>query len=87
VPNNASNKLRVRILNDDGSCLKDGDEIAFVDRSTVNGVDYYLQRWPSGSWKDYLYMWSNSIGDNETFTVHMGDAQKQDFTPNLRYVQ
>ena len=86
-PNNASNKLRIRILNDDGSCLKDGDEIAFVDRSTVNGVDYYLQRWPSGSWKDYLYMWSNSIGDNETFTVHMGDAQKQDFTPNLRYVQ
>lgn len=86
-PNNASNKLRVRILNDDGSCLKDGDEVAFVDRSTVNGVDYYLQRWPSGSWKDYLYMWSNSVGNNETFTVHMGEAQKQDFTPNLRYVQ
>ncbi len=86
-PDNASNKLRVRILNDDGDCLKDGDEIAFVDRSTVNGVDYYLQRWPSGSWKDYLYMWSNSVGDNEIFTVHMGEAEKQDFTPNLRYVQ
>ena len=41
----------------------------------------------SGSWKDYLYMWSNSVGNNETFTVHMGEAQKQDFTPNLRYIQ
>src|SRR5690554_1401633 len=86
-PNNSSNKLRIRILNDDGDCLKNGDEIAFVDRSTVNGGDYYLQRWPSGSWKDYLYMWSNSVGNNETFTVHMGEAQKQDFTPNLRYIQ
>src|SRR5690554_355735 len=86
-PNNSSNKLRIRILNDDGDCLKNGDEIAFVDRSTVNGVDYYLQRWPSGSWKDYLYMWSKSVGNNETFTVHMGEAQKQDFTPNLRYIQ
>ena len=35
-PNNSSNKLRIRILNDDGDCLKNGDEIAFVDRSTVN---------------------------------------------------
>ena len=86
-PDNASNKLRIRILNDDGDCLKDGDQIAFVDRSTVNGVDYFLQRWPSGSWQDYLYLWSNSVGDNETFTVHMGQGEKQDFTPNLRYAQ
>jgi sphingomyelin phosphodiesterase len=83
----ASNKLRIRILNDDGDCLKDGDQIAFVDRSTVNGQDYFLQRWPSGSWQDYLYLWSDTIGDNETFTIHMGQAQKQDFTPNLRYGQ
>lgn len=86
-PDNASNKLRVRILNDDGDCLKNGDQIAFVDRSTVNGVDYYLQRWPSGSWQDYLYLWSNTVGDNETFTVHMGQAEKQNFAPSLRYAQ
>lgn len=84
-PNNASNKLRIRILNDDGDCLKNGDQIAFVDRSTVNGVDYFLQRWPNGTWQDYLYLWSDSVGDNETFTVHMGEPHKQDFTPNLRY--
>lgn len=84
---NASNKLRIRILNDDGDCLKNGDQIAFVDRSTVNGTDYYLQRWPSGSWQDHLFLWSNSIGDNETFTIHMGQAEKQDFSQNLRYVQ
>lgn len=86
-PDDASNKLRIRILNDDGDCLQNGDQVAFVDRSSANGVDYYLQRWPSGSWQDYLYLWSNSVGDNETFTVHMGQAQKQDFTPNLRYAQ
>ena len=84
-PDNASNKLRVRILNDDGDCLKDGDQIAFVDRSTVNGVDYFLQRWPSGTWQDHLYLWSNSIGDNETFTVHMKAAEKKNFIPDLRY--
>lgn len=85
--NDASNKLRIRILNDDGDCLKDGDEIAFVDRNTVNGYDYYLQRWPSGSWQDYFFLWSSSVGNNETFTVHMGEATKQDWSSKLRYAQ
>ena len=85
---NASNKLRIRILNDNnGDCLKNGDQVAFVDRSTVNGVDYFLQSWPSGSWQDHLYLWSNAVGDNETFTIHMGDAEKQDFSAKLRYAQ
>jgi sphingomyelin phosphodiesterase len=85
--NDASNKLRIRILNDDGDCLKNGDQVAFVDRNTVNGYDYYLQRWPSGSWQDYFFLCSNSIGDNETFTVNMGQAQKQDWSSKLRYAQ
>lgn len=84
---NASNKLRIRILNDDGDCLKNGDQVVFVDRDTVSGKDYYLQRWPSGSWTDHLYMWSGSVGANETFTVEMGVGQKQDWTSKLRYVQ
>ena len=85
--NDASNKLRIRILNDDGDCLKNGDQVVFVDRSTVNGVDYYLQRWPSGSWVDHFYMWSSSIGANETFTVHMGEPAYQDWSSKLRYAQ
>ncbi|WP_420591815.1 sphingomyelin phosphodiesterase [Bacterioplanoides sp.] len=85
--NDASNKLRIRILNDDGDCLKNGDKVAFVDRSTVNGQDYYVQRWPSGSWKDYMFMWSGSVGANETFTVEMGEGQKQDWSSKLRYAQ
>jgi sphingomyelin phosphodiesterase len=84
-PDNASNKLRLRILNDDGDCLKDGDQITFVDRNTLDGKDYYLQRWSSGSWQDYLYLNSSTIGDNETFIIHMGQAVKQDFSANLRY--
>ena len=56
-----------------------------LNQITVNGVDYFLQRWPNGTWQDYLYLWSDSVGDNETFTVHMGEPHKQDFTPNLRY--
>ncbi|WP_420591814.1 sphingomyelin phosphodiesterase [Bacterioplanoides sp.] len=84
--NDASNKLRIRILNDDGDCLKNGDKVAFVDRSTVNGTDYYVQRWPSGSWKDYMFMWSGSVGANETFTVEMGEGQKQDWSSKLRYL-
>jgi len=84
---NASNKLRLRILNDDGDCLKGGDKVAFVDRSTVNGSDYYLQRWPSGSWTDHLYLWSDSVGDNETFTVEMPAGKKQDWSTKLRYAQ
>jgi len=84
---NASNKLRLRILNDDGDCLKNGDQVVFVDRDTVSGKDYYLQRWPSGSWTDHLYLWSGSVGANETFTVEMGVGQKQDWSAKLRYAQ
>lgn len=85
--NNASDKLRIRILNDEGGCLKDSDEIVFVDRDTVSGQDYYLQRWPTGAWQDYFFLWSSEIGDNETFRVSMGQAQKQDWSSKLRYSQ
>jgi len=85
--NDASNKLRIRILNDDGDCLKDGDKVVFVDRSTVSGADYYLQRWPSGSWTDHLFLWSSSVGDNETFSVHMTAPEYQDWSAKLRYAE
>lgn len=65
----ATNKLRLLIQNDHGGCLKSGDEVVFMDRDTRSGSDYYLTRWASGSWTDYLFMWSSSIGANETFVV------------------
>lgn len=82
----ASNKLRISIVNDDGDCLKNGDQISFVDRDTVSGKDYYMQRWTSGSWTDYMFLWSSSQGSNETFTVEMEKTPEyQQWGHLLRY--
>lgn len=84
--NDASNKLRMLILNDHGGCLKENDKVAFIDRNTSTGRDYYLTRWASGSWQDYLFMWSSSIGANETFSVQgVKDHQYQQWTDKLIY--
>ena len=89
--NDPSNRLRVRILNDDGDCLKHGDQVAFIDGNTLTaGIpDYALTVWPTGSWKNYIFLWSDidSISDNETFTIEMNAPQFEDWSNQLRYVR
>ncbi|MBS9780176.1 MAG: hypothetical protein KGV51_06080, partial [Moraxellaceae bacterium] len=83
--NDSSDRLRIRILNDDGDCLKNGDEIAFYDTSTVNGKKYFLQRRAYGKDTDKLYLWSKKVGDNATFIIEMAEGKKQDWTSKLNY--
>jgi sphingomyelin phosphodiesterase len=84
--NDASNQLRLILANDQGGCLKDGDEVLFVDRDTVSGRDYYLQRWLSGSWKDHLYLWSSTQSGAERFRVHLLQTPSyEDWSASLRY--
>ncbi len=83
----SSNKLRLENLSRGAAeCLQDGDTVAFRDQSTVSGSDYYLRRWPSGSWANHLYLWSGSIGADEKFRVRvLGTPVYQDWSPWLRY--
>ena len=87
--NDASNRLRIRILNDHGKCLKNGDQVAFIDGDTLNaGIpDYALKVWPGGGWKDYLFLETpvNQIGAFETFTVEMGTPAFENWSQQLRY--
>ncbi|MET1076717.1 MAG: sphingomyelin phosphodiesterase [Pseudomonas sp.] len=83
---NGSNQLRVVLPNDHGGCLKDGDEVSFLDRDTVSGRDYYLQRWPSGTWQDHLYLWANGPAGAERFKVKMlRPPVYDDWSALLRY--
>jgi len=84
--NNASNQLRLQLPSDHGGCLKDGDDVVFLDRDTVSGRDYYLQRWLSGTWKDHLYLWSSTQSGAERFRVKLlRSAQYDNWKPLLRY--
>lgn len=89
--NDPSNRLRVRILNDDGDCLKNGDQVAFIDGDTLNtgAPDYALRVWPDGTWQNHIYLWTdvNSIGSEQTFTVEMGAPLHEDWSNQLRYAQ
>lgn len=83
----SSDRLRlVNLSRAADQCLQDGDIVAFRDRNTTNGADYYLKRWPSGSWANHVYLWSGSIGNDEKFRVRGISAPSyQDFAPYLRY--
>lgn len=74
--NDGSNQLRIKILDDEGQCLKPDDRVAFLDRDTRSGKDYYITRWPTDSWKNYLFLWGRSVGKNETF-IFQGMAQPE----------
>lgn len=81
-----TNQLRLHIAGDDGDCLKDGDQIYLEDRDTSSGEDYYVQRWPSGSWTDHVFLWSDSVGSNETWTVYLPrEPQHEDWFPMLNF--
>lgn len=83
----SSNQLRVENLSRGASeCLQDGDTVAFRDKSTVSGTDYYLKRWPSGSWANHVYLWSSSIGTDEKFRIRvLSNPAYQSWAPYLRY--
>lgn len=67
-----------------GECLQDGDTVAFMAR--VGLTDYYVKRWPSGSWANHIYVWSSSIGTDEKFRVRLfSQPVYQDWRPYLRY--
>ncbi|MES2818111.1 MAG: sphingomyelin phosphodiesterase [Pseudomonadota bacterium] len=83
---NGSNQLRLFLPNDHGGCVKDGDEVIFLDRDTLSGRDYYLQRWPSGNWQDHLYLWASGSSGAERFRVRLlRPAVHDDWSALLRY--
>jgi sphingomyelin phosphodiesterase len=88
-PKQGDSSDRLRLLNLSrgvNECLQDGDIVALRDRNTANGKDYYLKRWPSGSWVNHIYLWSSSIGTDEKFRVRINSTQMlQDFSPYLQY--
>jgi sphingomyelin phosphodiesterase len=88
-PKSGDSSDRLRLLNlsrGASECLQDGDIVAFRDRNTASGIDYYLKRWPSGSWANHVYLWSGSVGNDEKFRVRISSSPVwQDFTPYLRY--
>lgn len=83
----SSNNLRlVNLSRAADQCLQDGDTVAFLDKDTASGNDYYLKRWPSGSWANYVYLWSGSAGTDEKFRVRVQSTPVyKDFRPYLRY--
>jgi len=83
----ASHRLRLEIINGSGGCLQDGDTVAFKDTDTLAGfTDKYLKRWPDGSWQDYLFLWSGSVGNDQKFVVNISKLpQHQDWSSNLHY--
>lgn len=83
-----SRHLRVQIDNDQGQCLKDGDQVAFIDYSgqrPLPGHDYYLKIWPDGAWKDHLFLWGNAQ-DGSRFRVEVAPtAVHEDWRSKLRF--
>ena len=57
------------IVDDDGDCLKDGDDVYLQDRTWFN--TYYLTSWPTGSWRGHIFLWESNVGPYETFTVRI----------------
>lgn len=82
----SSNQLRIELPNKPNGCLADGDLVRLLDRDTVRGSDYYLLRWPSGSWKDHLYLWTGNPAEAEQFRVQLKQpAEYADWSGQLRY--
>ena len=82
----SSNQLRIELPNKPDGCLADGDLVRLLDRDTVRGSDYYLLRWPSGSWKDHLYLWTGNPAEAEQFRVQLKQpAEYADWSDQLRY--
>ena len=82
----SSNQLRIELPNKPDGCLADGDLVRLLDRDTVRGSDYYLLRWPSGSWKDHLYLWTGNPAEAEQFRVQLKQpAEYADWSGQLRY--
>ena len=80
-----SNRLRLEIINDTGGCLKNGDNVAFKDTDTLGGgKDYYVKRWPDGSWQNNLFLWSGSVGNDEKFVVSFSPASTEKWSSNLQ---
>ncbi|MEG4631745.1 sphingomyelin phosphodiesterase [Microcoleus sp. AR_TQ3_B6] len=82
-----SNRLRLEIINGSGSCLEDGDTVAFKDTDTLAGFkDKYVKRWPKGSWQDHLFLWSGSVGNDQKFVVSVSQPHEyQKWLSNLHY--
>jgi len=60
--NDSSDKLYLTKVNLTSGCLKNGDIVAFGDLGTF-GKWYYIKVWPTGSWKDYLFLWDREHTD------------------------
>lgn len=79
-----SRDLRMEIQGGTGACLKQGDVVALKDWATV--ADKYVTVWPSGSWKDYLFVWEGAHGNREHFTLNISSQPNwQDWSSQLLY--
>lgn len=78
----------MQIDNDQGQCLKDGDQVAFIDYSgqrPLPGRDYYLKIWPDGAWKDHLFLWGEAQ-DASRFRVEVAPtAVYENWYDRLRF--
>ncbi|PJZ71007.1 sphingomyelin phosphodiesterase [Leptospira perolatii] len=76
---------RLEILNLDGGCLQDGSRVAFKDYDTFWRKYHYLTVWDGGSWNEYLYLWMKSIGNRETFILHLDSEPPKNWAADLIY--
>jgi sphingomyelin phosphodiesterase len=84
--NDSSNQLRIHMLDDRNSCLRDGDRVYFADKDTLKNRDAYLGAQAQGRWQNHLFLGSADVGANEIFQIEMPDEPVYtDWSPRLRF--